>query len=228
MKIYSELRNNLYRYVKPDDQRITDLFAFPCDDVALSSYIGAMWDPIRNSCLETAAVEIYLKGLKGAVAECGVFQGDFARVINKVFSDRTLYLIDTYEGFDHRDVENDIVNAYSFDKEGGWKYADIDVIKKRMPYEDKVKIVKGYVPDCLENINDEFSFVSLDMDLYTPTLSALRFFWDHIETGGYIFVHDCENPDYLGSRQAVVDFCAETGIGYVILPDGLGTAAISK
>lgn len=38
--------------------------------------------------------------LNGCVAEAGVFQGNFAKVINANFPDRKLYLFDTFEGFD--------------------------------------------------------------------------------------------------------------------------------
>ena len=46
-------------------------------------------------------------GIQGSVAECGVYLGDFAYFINKYFSNRTMYLFDTFEGFDVRDVEKE-------------------------------------------------------------------------------------------------------------------------
>ena len=39
------------------------------------------------------------RNIPGAAAELGVYKGDFAAEINKAFPDRTLYLLDTFEGF---------------------------------------------------------------------------------------------------------------------------------
>jgi O-methyltransferase len=61
-------------------------------------------DYIRYSSLELAALEIKKRGITGAVAELGVFRGDFAARINSVFPERKLYLFDTFAGFDERDI----------------------------------------------------------------------------------------------------------------------------
>ena len=48
-----------------------------------------------------------MQGDKGECAEAGVFEGDFAKWINQYFPDRKLYLFDTFEGFDMRDIEKE-------------------------------------------------------------------------------------------------------------------------
>jgi O-methyltransferase len=62
------------------------------------------FDYIRLSTLELISFEIVKKDLKGNVAELGVYKGKFARYLNHFFPDRKLYLFDTFEGFDNRDV----------------------------------------------------------------------------------------------------------------------------
>ena len=37
---------------------------------------------------------------------------------------------------------------------------------------------------------EKFAFVSLDTDLYKPTLAGLEFFWPRMSKGGFIFIHD--------------------------------------
>ena len=59
---------------------------------------------VRNTWLYSYA-KAY-KNTKLSVAEGGVFRGDFAKYINKVFPDSKLYLFDTFEGFDSRDVDS--------------------------------------------------------------------------------------------------------------------------
>jgi O-methyltransferase len=70
-----------------------------------NEYIYSASDYFRLSSLELAAYEIYANNIKGNVAELGVFRGDFAKFINMSFPDRKLYLFDTFEGFDKKDIE---------------------------------------------------------------------------------------------------------------------------
>lgn len=62
-------------------------------------YIDLNVIPRKKFCKDFASI-IYSNNISGCVAEVGVFQGEFASVINKNFPDRKLYLFDTFEGFD--------------------------------------------------------------------------------------------------------------------------------
>lgn len=174
-------------------------------------------DP-RIAALAIQASEVYKNGVNGAVAEAGVYRGEFARYINMLFPYRNLYLFDSFEGFSKKsfDVKND--NYDQIKKWDGYK-ADTSeaVVLRRLPYPGKVIFKKGYVPETLWDIRDTFSFVNLDMDLYMPTYEALKFFWRHMSPGGYIFIHDVNNWD--GCGKAVEDFCKENNSGYVCLND---------
>ena len=67
---------------------------------------------IRNQTIECISREIYRNGIKGAVAEAGVYKGTTAKRMNRYFPDRKIYLFDTFEGFDIRDQENDDKKIY--------------------------------------------------------------------------------------------------------------------
>jgi O-methyltransferase len=69
-----------------------------------SDYIYRANDYFRVSSLELVAYEIYSNNVKGNVAELGVFRGDFAKHINVAFPDRKLYLFDTFDGFNEKDI----------------------------------------------------------------------------------------------------------------------------
>src|SRR5215217_3679490 len=71
------------------------------------------FDYIRLSTLELLSHEIKANNVPGNVAELGVFKGKFARFINQYFPDRSLYLFDTFEGFDQRDGKTEKENNYS-------------------------------------------------------------------------------------------------------------------
>ena len=70
-------------------------------------------DYIRLSTLELVAEEINNNNSPGAVAELGVYKVKFARYINQYFSDRKLYLFDTFKGFSDSDVKKEVQQNYS-------------------------------------------------------------------------------------------------------------------
>ncbi len=185
------------------------------------------FDYIRLSTLELIAFEIGKKKLAGNTAELGVYKGKFARYINQYFPDRLLYLFDTFEGFDTRDVLSETEKKFS---SGDQDFSDtsVDSVLKLMPHPEKCKPVKGFFPESAREIDDHFVFVSLDADLYEPIYNGLVFFYPKLVAGGYIFIHDFNNDAYKGSRKAVEQFCSEQGINFLPIPDLGGSAIILK
>ena len=189
----------------------------------------ARYDYVRASSLELAGREINDHNVPGAVAELGVFKGDFARILNLVFSSRPLYLFDTFEGFSKTDLEYDKEKNYAAPPAGLFADTSVESVLSSMPFRERCVVKKGWFPASAEDCKDEqFCFVSLDADLYGPLYEGLRFFWPRLAEGGYIFVHDYNNHEYLGAKQAVRQFCAEQGVGYTPLLDSCGTAVIAK
>lgn len=185
------------------------------------------FDYIRLSTLELVSNEINMKGLTGNVAELGVYKGKFARYINKYFPERTLYLFDTFEGFDNRDVAREKKENFS---SGEQDFSDTSVtgVLNLMPFPAKCRPVKGFFPESAAGLEDKFVFVSLDADLYEPIYSGLQFFYPRLVKGGYIFIHDYNNDLYRGAGKAVRQFCSEQNIGFMPLPDSGGSAVIAK
>ncbi len=182
---------------------------------------------VRLSSLELVAKEIYEREIPGAVAELGVFRGRFAKKINEAFPDRSLYLLDTFEGFDDRDVTTEKANNYS-DAAVDLTATSVELVLSQMPYRDKCIVKKGYFPETASDIDEEFAFVSIDTDLYTPIYEGLHFFYPKLAAGGYIFVHDYNNHEFKGAKKAVREFCREAGVSYFPLSDFAGSAVIAK
>lgn len=224
LKYYFKQAGKLTRYAIAETIHKNKPSVFKKND---SYYDELQFITPRKAALEAVSREIYNYQIDGNVAEAGVYRGDFAKYINALFLDRKLYLIDTFDGFDNRDVEVDKINGYS---KGNQDFSDTDEWKvlKKMIYPNNCIIKKGYFPVSMQNVTDKFCFVSLDMDLYEPTFIGLNWFWEKLSPGGYIFVHDCRNETYKGSKQAVIDFCRNKEIGYFILPDPEGSAVLSK
>jgi O-methyltransferase len=153
------------------------------------------YDYVRFRALELVADEIYAGKVPGNVAEAGVAHGDFAQIINYKFPDRTLYLFDTFEGFDPEEKKHEIEQGYStgafFDRTGDFRDVEgPDFVLKRLPHPEKAVIRKGLFPKTAEGLEDRFAFVSLDMDLYLPILNGLKYFYPRLSDRGYLFLHD--------------------------------------
>jgi hypothetical protein len=147
----------------------------------------------RTVFLKNIAADI--NKLQGNVAECGVFRGEFAGVLSENFPAKKLYLFDTFSGFEKSDIEAengketiDWLNSGQLEQH---KLGSEFITLLRCPHKENCEIRKGYVPDTFAGLEDEeYCFVNLDMDLYLPTLSALKYFAPRITSGGVILLHD--------------------------------------
>ena len=151
----------------------------------------------RVECLRNIRDMLLESGVDfGNVAELGVYRGDFAKEINKVFSDRKLYLFDTFEGFHEKDVSKEHKMGFS-------------------------KNVEGYFSNSAIDINDTFCFVNLDADLYAPTLAGLQYFYPRMVEGGFILIHDYFSKAFSGARVAVKEFAEQVGCKPIPIGDTL-------
>ncbi|MDR0526751.1 MAG: TylF/MycF family methyltransferase [Spirochaetaceae bacterium] len=183
-------------------------------------------DIIRHRMLKLVAVEINDKKIKGCIAELGVYKGDFAKKINVHFPDKMLYLFDTFNGFDKRDIE--IEKKFNSNaKENDFTNNNIALVLKKMKYPGNCIIKEGWFPETTKNVDEKFAFVSIDTDLFEPIYQGLLYFYARLEKGGYIFVHDYNGKLY-GAKEAVQKFSNEFNVPYVPLSDLCGSVVFSK
>ncbi len=179
---------------------------------------------------------------KFSCAEAGVFKGDFAWIIANNFPECQIYLYDTFDGFSEQDVKMDLEKSYMTDaymsrikkffadKENTAENR-IETVRNKCRNSPNLNFRKGYFPATTEKEKEsKWVFVSLDMDLYQPTLEGILFFYPHLVHSGGIFVHDYNNKEFFGVRQAVKD--AEKTLGYHIprmpITDEGGTVVLLK
>jgi O-methyltransferase len=167
------------------------------------------YDYIRFSSMELVSREIYGRKVEGDVAELGVYRGDFASKINIAFPDRKLYLFDTFEGFAKADIEHEEQESFSEMKTNDFSDTSVSLVMKKMTHPENCIVKKGFFPDTAEGVEAKFAFVSIDCDLYDPILSGLKFFWQRLTPGGYIFVHEYNQTEYMGTNAAVNHFLEE-------------------
>jgi O-methyltransferase len=182
---------------------------------------------IRISTLELAAQEIYENNVAGNVAEVGVYKGQFAKYLNRIFPDRTLFLFDTFEGFTDEDMKVEKDNKLGTQRQD-FANTSVELVLSKMEHRDKCVVKKGWFPESLDGLEDSFCFVSLDADLYKPIYDGLEYFYPRLSKGGYIFVHDYNNKNYEGAKSAVKTFCKKMNITCVPISDTWGSAIITK
>lgn len=197
------------------------------DESLTSELMGP--DSTRISNLELVAREINQNKIVGQVAELGVYQGKFAKYINSFFPTKTLYLFDTFSGFDQKDIVTEKEKKFS---EGSQDFSktSVELVLSQMQIPSNCIIRKGFFPETTNGLPDNlsFAFVSIDTDLYEPIYNGLSYFYPRLSKGGYIFIHDFNNYEYPGAKKAVLKYCSENKIPYFPLSDGWGSVIIMK
>lgn len=168
-----------------------------------------------------------LENIPGACAEVGVFQGDTAKIINKAFADRKLYLFDTFNGFDARDVESERQNGFSEAKTGDYHDTSVERVLQKMEFPDQCVIKKGYFPETAEGLEETFVFVRLDVDMYKPTKAGLEWFGERMAKGGFLISHDYYTESYGGVAQAIDEYVNEhPALRRIPVGDGLSVMLV--
>ena len=182
----------------------------------------------RRDCLEKISMIFQEKHIQAAVAELGVYRGDFAKVINEVFPDSQLYLFDTFEGFPEEDMKFELENNLLLNEVGKLSNTSVDYVLNRMPHSEKCVVRKGYFPDTATGLDEKFMFVNIDVDLYKPILAGLEYFWPRMVDNGYIFVHDYFSFSYAGTRKAIEEFAEAHNVGFIPIGDTLSVAFVKR
>ncbi len=138
--------------------------------------------------------------IPGDMAEVGVYEGGSARIILEAEPEKTLHLLDTFEGLPEVSEED----SKQFAR--GQYHAPLQVVKRNLAEFSNVRFHKGLFPaDTGEAVKDRtFSFVNLDVDIYSSTKDSLEFFYPRMARGGIIMSHDYVPSD--GVRKAFDEF----------------------
>lgn len=184
---------------------------------------------LRLASIRLIAGEIRRRSVPGAIAELGVFRGKLAAEMNRLFPDREILLFDTFEGFDAEDLEKE---AESGKKAWHPDFSETseELVRQRLPYPEKAVFIKGRFPDSLRAADEDrrYALVSLDPDLYEPTLRGLEYFYPRLSRGGAVVIHDYNSLQFPGVMAAAREYCDRNGLMPVPLGDLHGTAVLVR
>lgn len=219
---YSDMIKNRYLLIRKNEAAET------LGRVLVSGY--SEMDYVRIKTFELVSEEIRNNNVSGAVAEVGVFRGEFAQYINAAFPDKTCYLFDTFEGFCQEEAEEEVKSGHATDAiVEAYKDTNMKLVMERMRHPESVRMIKGLFPESLDGLEEQFAFVSIDVDFEKSIYECLEYFYPRTFPGGYIFVHDY-NSSLRGVRNAVRRYASNLGERLRIVPlcDANGTLVISK
>lgn len=187
------------------------------------------YDTVRRDMLVLLLRSVIVRGVQGAMAELGVWQGATARLFHHYEPNRKLYLLDTFSGFGERGrVEEKERTGERIDAR---QFADTslaEVQKTVAAVNGNVTYIPGFFPDSAtaELAAESFSFVHLDADLYQPISAGLEFFYPRLSPGGILVVHDYNA--WVGARRAVDTFMVDKAEVPIPMPDKSGSVVIVK
>ena len=187
------------------------------------------WDCTRRDMLVLLLRTVIEQDIPGDMAELGVYKGSTAKLIHHYRPEIKLHLFDTFAGFTERSVAAEKKNTNFSTK--GHKFSDtsLEGVKRYIAQQnDNVHYYPGYFPDTIPAgfADLKFSFVSLDADLYEPTLEGLKFFYPRMSSRGLLVIHDYNA--WIGARKAVDEFFAGKPEMPVPMPDKSGSALIVR
>lgn len=173
---------------------------------------------------------IQAEKLEGDFVDCGAGFGLFASAIFSYLdfgnSTKKYYMIDSFQGLSEKHssvAEMQNVGGY-YARNNPW----YDEIVQNFGKFANTKIIKGFVPDVLSDVDvEKIAFLSIDMNTTIPEKEALEFFWDKIVSGGIIIFDDYgfggheaqkASHDEFAKNHNLLIYTSPTGQGILIKP----------
>jgi len=136
--------------------------------------------------------------LDGDIVECGVYKGGFSIFLTTSFTDKTIWVCDSFEGFQPL---KDAVYQYGAERHTpettSHMVQGIDIVKENFKsfnlLTDRVKFLQGWVRNTLKPETCQIKQIALlrvDVDSYSATHEVLDYLYPKVVSGGYIIFDD--------------------------------------
>jgi hypothetical protein len=181
-------------------------FYLSCDTTRFSKFI-AHYELFRM-----------IKGLPGAIVECGVFKGaSLARFagFRELFGGASAHKVigfDTFGPFPETEHQDDMKYRDNFVQHAGdqsiSKEQMIEVLKQKR-CEQNVDLAEGDITQTVpqyvkDNPHLKIALLNLDTDIYEPAVTILEHLWPRIVKGGVLILDDYGT--FPGETQAVDEY----------------------
>lgn len=195
---------------------------------------------LRHLSLYNYIEDVIKRKIEGDFAECGCWNGNslFATkfLIDKHSLNKSFHIFDSFEGglseFREKDMQNSSIKskleAEEIKKQFSSSYEEL--LKKTNGLK-MLEINKGWIPEILEKQEERnYCFVHIDVDLYEPTISSHKYFFERLSKGGIIVCDDYGYRQFPGAKLAVDEFISslpKSSYSHIFKPS-IGTSVLIK
>ena len=171
----------------------------------------------RNYVLAWCAKNVITRKIPGDLVECGCYKGISARIVcdyvDFAHSGKNYYLYDLFE-------HDDSMIHHAMAEHSATLF---DAVNKRFSAFSNVKVIKGFVPQILDEISPEtIAFLHVDLNNAPAEIGALDRLFDRISPGGILLLDDYGWRAYRGQKLAEDPWLAARGYEVLELPTGQG------
>lgn len=167
--------------------------------------------------------------LEGDFVECGVASGMVSRAVTDYigfenYPHKTLWLLDTYEGYPTAQLSA-AEKAAGLAQTYGTMYVDTyELVKGHFAkYGDNVKVIKGMIPGTLPQVTSEkIAYLMLDLNAAEPEAASIDFFWDRLVPGAFVVLDDYGWRPHINQKIALDAFAKRKGAKIFAVPSGQG------
>lgn len=155
--------------------------------------------------------------LEGDIVECGVWRGGMSVFLSKLFSDKKIWVVDSFTGFE--DIKDSryptelwdkykIKEPHTIDYKIGIPVSEVKSVFEKYNELDtkRINFIEGYVKDVLKPDVcpiEKIALLRIDVDAYSATMDVLDYLYPKVVSGGMI-IFDDGNVD--SSRMAIEDY----------------------
>ena len=151
-----------------------------------------------------------ISNIKGDIIEFGVWKGNNAFMIKKMLNflniKKKIYLFDHFKGLTHYTKNKDPKMSEKYFKKYSSNKKIILDFKKFFQFKNFEIIDQNACEINTSFIKKKLSFVYMDMDLYSPTISALNAIEHLISKGGCILFDQGNKKLWEGEKKAIKEF----------------------
>jgi len=162
--------------------------------------------------------------IPGDYVECGAFDGFSAAVVAAYVdlqrTSKSYYIYDTFSGLSDKYATAEELKKNRFFEQHLEVY---EVCKTRFKDFENVRIVKGVLPDILEeSAPAKVSLLHIDLNCAQAELGTLEFFFDRVSTGGFILLDDYGKLVFRAQKDVADTFMRDRNHSVLELPTGQG------
>jgi len=171
----------------------------------------------------------FTQNVPGAIAEAGCYKGLSTYLLAHAllrehphFTGKDFYVLDSFEGLSEPTPEDLTPSSQISPRAQAHLYcASLEQVRDALSEFHQTTFIQGWIPESLTSLPDQaYRFVHVDLDLYSPILESLRYFYPRLSPGGILVVDDYGYLDFPGARMAVEEYCEENKIHPIRLTTG--------